>query len=276
MSARVGHALLSCSGSHRWLNCTASVFEEQKYPDTTSIYAEEGSRAHELAEIILKQKLLDKVEKYPEWILNNLQDCKSSLGRNLEETILTHGNLEIKQMLDYVEVYVNHCCSIYDEFELQDLHPFVAIEQVVSLEDYYSGGFGTIDFVCIAGSVLHICDLKYGRGVEVSAIDNSQLILYALGEFIESKDIYNITTIITDIIQPRITYTPSTCTYSLDDLKQFEDTKLLPALNEIYGNQQCSPHFRCGDWCKFCKLNGFCREQKNYIFSKISSFFTNK
>ena len=37
------HALLSASGAHRWLNCTASARLEENMKDTTSCYAKEGS-----------------------------------------------------------------------------------------------------------------------------------------------------------------------------------------------------------------------------------------
>ena len=49
MSSTV-HAVLSCSGSSRWLACPPSARLEQQFPDQTSVYAAEGSKAHEIAE----------------------------------------------------------------------------------------------------------------------------------------------------------------------------------------------------------------------------------
>ena len=47
----VKHALLSASGAHRWLECTPSAKLEEQFPKKTSSYAEEGTAAHELAEL---------------------------------------------------------------------------------------------------------------------------------------------------------------------------------------------------------------------------------
>ena len=44
------HALLSASSSHRWLHCTPSARLEEQFENTTSIFAAEGTAAHELSE----------------------------------------------------------------------------------------------------------------------------------------------------------------------------------------------------------------------------------
>lgn len=45
------HALLSASSAHRWLACTPSARLEEQFPDTASEAAKEGTLAHELAEL---------------------------------------------------------------------------------------------------------------------------------------------------------------------------------------------------------------------------------
>lgn len=45
------HALLSASGAHRWMVCTKSPRLEESMDEETSFYAEEGTLAHELAEL---------------------------------------------------------------------------------------------------------------------------------------------------------------------------------------------------------------------------------
>ena len=55
--AGLGHALLSASSSHRWLNCPPSARLCEKYEDTGSEYAQEGTDAHSLCEYKLKQAL---------------------------------------------------------------------------------------------------------------------------------------------------------------------------------------------------------------------------
>ena len=64
------HAVLSPSSAHRWMVCTPSARMEERFPDESSTYAEEGALAHEYAEKVLKTakqgslpvRLLDKME----------------------------------------------------------------------------------------------------------------------------------------------------------------------------------------------------------------------
>lgn len=51
------HAKLSASGSSRWLNCPGSVKAEEPYPNETSSFAIEGTRAHEVADLSIKNKV---------------------------------------------------------------------------------------------------------------------------------------------------------------------------------------------------------------------------
>ena len=48
--AGLGHALLSASSSHRWLNCPPSARLCEGYEDKGSEYAQEGTDAHSLCE----------------------------------------------------------------------------------------------------------------------------------------------------------------------------------------------------------------------------------
>ena len=46
------HAILSASGSHRWLNCTPSARLEEAEPESKgTVFTQEGTFAHELGEI---------------------------------------------------------------------------------------------------------------------------------------------------------------------------------------------------------------------------------
>ena len=57
------HAVLSASGSHRWLACPPSAKLEQQYKEETSEFAAEGTLAHELGEISLKRDLDQMTER---------------------------------------------------------------------------------------------------------------------------------------------------------------------------------------------------------------------
>ena len=51
------HAKLSASGAGRWASCPGSVQMEDGIPDSESVYAKEGTLAHELSELKLKHYL---------------------------------------------------------------------------------------------------------------------------------------------------------------------------------------------------------------------------
>ena len=65
-------------------------------------------------------------------------------------------------------------------------------------------GFGTADCILIGGDTLHVIDFKYGKGVSVSAEENLQMILYALGAYEACRILYPIETVKLSIVQPRI------------------------------------------------------------------------
>src|SRR3990172_165835 len=44
------HSKFGASKSERWLNCPGSVSLEERFPESSSVYADEGSAAHRLAE----------------------------------------------------------------------------------------------------------------------------------------------------------------------------------------------------------------------------------
>ena len=62
-----------------------------------------------------------------------------------------------------------------------DSRPGMFVEKQVDYSNYVPDGFGTSDCIIVCGENLHIIDFKYGKGVPVSAEDNPQMKLYALG-----------------------------------------------------------------------------------------------
>ena len=169
------HALLSASGSHRWLNCTPSAKLEERFADTTSEAAKEGTLAHELAE----QKLIryfraDKVPKRQTTTRINA---------------LKKDALYQPEMDGHTDRYVEY---IKSEALKYDKNPTVIIEARLDLSKYIRDGFGTADCILIGGGTLQVVDLKYGKGVPVSAEKNPQLMIYALGAWERYSLIYDI------------------------------------------------------------------------------------
>lgn len=266
------HAKLSASSSHRWLACPKSIALEGKFPaEVSSPYAEEGTRAHEMAQLILKNIINNEIVSIPVWLIENLQVSLKEAPEtdDLKELINTFGTPEIKEMLSFIMVYVKKCVAVYENSKANYADTVAYIEERLDYSNYAPKGFGTGDFVCIGGNRITVIDLKYGRGVKVEATDNSQLKLYALGAYGIVDFLYDITEIESIIVQPRI---PNGISYFLVDTKtllNWAENILKPKALLAYRNEG---EYQPGDHCKFCKANGSCRAQLKNIISILKKY----
>ena len=244
------HAVLSASSSHRWLNCTPSVRLEEQFEKTTSVYAEAGTLAHEIGEIKLRKELGQINQK--EYV-NKLSAAVNS-------------DLYSKDMTDYVDVYVDTCLEKFNEAKATTADAIAIIEQKLDFSKWVPDGFGTGDFVVIADGTMEICDLKYGKGVAVSAIDNPQMRLYALGAITEFEFLYDIQKVKMTIIQPRLD-SISTDEITVEELLTWANEYVKPRAElAIKGEGE----FCAGEHCKFCRAKAVCkaRADKNLELAK--------
>lgn len=239
MPTPTGHALLSPSSSHRWLICTPSAMLESSEPSSYSPYAEEGTEAHALAELKLS------------YMLGQINDTEYA-------TKFDHFRLNSKfynyEFNDYVNDYCQEVMTIVKE-DYKGYEVSVHLEQYVTFEDIVPNGGGTSDVVIVGKNFIHIIDLKFGKGVPVSAIGNTQLRLYALGAI--KKYIRECTCIEArmTIIQPRL-HDISTDFVSINELNDWAINYVKPRAElAIAGKGELVP----GDHCKFCKLKGKCK-----------------
>jgi hypothetical protein len=195
------------------------VFAEKDFPNTTSVFAEEGTAAHELAEMLLRGD---------SW--NNV----------IGETLLESNVVVTQDMYDYVMTYVSYVNSISGE---------LFIEQRVDFSHIAPEGFGTSDAIVINDETMTIIDLKYGKGVRVDAENNTQGILYALGAVNDYGMLFNIKTINIVIVQPRLDHI-SEWTIGIDELnrwgerlKQAAELTLSENAPRVPGEKQCQ-------WCR--------------------------
>lgn len=231
------HAKLSASGASRWATCPGSVQMEEGIPDKESVYAQEGTLAHEMSELKLKHYL----------------DPNGFGKRKLNAAIkkLKENELYQAEMESYTDNYVDF---IKEKALSFPSNPYIEIEKRVDFSRWVDGGFGTCDCVLIHGSTLSIIDLKYGKGVPVSAEQNEQLILYALGAYDAFNLIYNLDKIELNIVQPRINNF-STWEISLTELLLWGDYFKVQAEKALGGNGELVPSAKA---CKFCKARDIC------------------
>lgn len=232
------HAVLSASGAHRWLECTPSARLEENFEDRLSDSAKEGTLAHAIAEAKVRNMLIDQLPK-------------RSFNKILKD--FTKDIMYQKEMDTLTDEYAEYIRGIVLSYAQK---PYIAVEVKLNLSAYIPEGFGTADCIIISGNELHIVDLKYGKNVPVSAEDNPQLKLYALGAVGEYELFYNIQSVHMHIFQPRNNDGGGTFTTSVQKLKAWGES-IRPTVEMAYmgaGEQKAGP------WCGFCKAKPICQK----------------
>ena len=232
------HALLSASSAHRWLACTAAPRFEEQFPNGTSDYAEEGSLAHSVCELYARKHFTVMTNRKFNSELKKLQ-AKPHYS---------------DEMLKTAEKYVDY---LREKAMSYPTTPYVTFEVKVDFSDYVPEGFGTCDCVMIGGDTLHITDYKHGKGVEVSAEENPQMRLYALGALKMFAPVFgdSIKKVSMGICQPRITDDESEDGLTVEELRAWGES-IKPRAKEAYDG----PGTFCpGEHCRFCKGKAQCR-----------------
>ncbi|RAK21113.1 uncharacterized protein DUF2800 [Anoxybacillus vitaminiphilus] len=230
------HALLSASAAHRWLACTPSVRLEEQFPDTTSPYAQEGTLAHEIAELKLRKYFIEPMSQ---------RSFSAKLNKFKKHELFQ------EEMLKHTDTYLEYLKEITLAFPSK---PYVAVEKRVDYSAYAPGGFGTCDCIIIHGEHLYVTDFKYGKGVPVSAENNPQMKLYALGAYLEYSLLYPIQHVHLTIVQPRLD-SISEWSLSIDELLAWGE-EIKPIAQKAFNGEG---DFVPGEHCKFCRAKAQCR-----------------
>lgn len=220
------HALLSASSAARWLACPPSAVAAAAYENTSSEYAAEGTRAHEVAEIVASGRVrpgTDGVGFAPD-VTPEMLDCAAGYLDYIQEQIRTPDAVQM-------------------------------LERRVDFSAYVPDGFGTCDCIIIQGDTLTIIDYKYGKGVAVSAENNPQMRLYALGALNDYGIAYDVENVEMHIYQPRINNI-STERLTVSALLEWAEKIVKPtAAKAAKGKGDYNP----GAHCRFCPHAGRCR-----------------
>lgn len=231
------HALLSPSAAHRWINCTAAPRLEADVEDKGSEFAAEGTLAHAYC----------------------AQKLKAFLGLPTEDEAKEIAELNDRyhtgEMDEYTDTYKTIVLEKYNAARAKTKDALLLIETRLDFSEYVPDAFGTADAIIIADGTMEIIDFKYGKGVKVSAEDNPQMKIYALGAYEKFSFEYKIDRVRMTIIQPRIENF-SEWELSVSELMAWTDSVLTPKAQQAYkGDGPQVP----GDWCQFCKVKSSCR-----------------
>lgn len=233
------HALLSASSASRWLHCTAAPRFEAQFPETTSEYAEEGRLAHAICELKVIKHFTTQIK--PRTYTTRLKKLKEN-------------PLYQDEMDKTSDLYLEHLTERAMRYNAK---PNVAAEVQVDFAEYVPEGFGTCDCIMIGGDTLSITDYKHGKGVPVSAENNPQMRLYALGALKRYKPVYggSIKKVCMTIDQPRIQTEPSSEIITVEELLAWGESIKPVAAKAYMGLGEFCP----GEHCRFCRGKAKCK-----------------
>jgi len=238
------HAILSASGSKRWLSCTPSArleatLPEQKRATGAFDFSQEGTTAHTLGEIKLRYHYNQiGIEEYQ---------------REYEIIKATpYYNDDFEANVDNYVLYVRSQIGEGDT---------PLFEQRVDFSDWVPDGFGTADVVILSKHAVRVIDLKFGKGIPVSALHNTQLRLYALGAYSKFKEDYpELKEVSYTIHQPRLDSISSDGT-SIAKLVDWANYFVKPKAKKAWSG---TGEFLPGEWCQFCRAKATCRARSDF------------
>lgn len=218
------------------MNCTAAPRLEATVPDKESTYAQEGTLAHAYGAKKLKSFL---------GVATTDED---------KEIAQLNARYHTGEMDEYTDTYKVIVLEKFNAARTVTKDAQLLIETRLDFSDYVPEAFGTSDATIIADGLMEVIDFKYGKGVRVSAVDNEQMKIYALGAYLKHSFEYRIDRVRMTIVQPRIDNL-SEFEISVDDLLDWAGNELRPKAVEAFsGKGQQSP----GEWCQFCKVKCGC------------------
>ena len=248
----MSHATLAPSAAHKWINCPPSARLEEKFPDTVSEVALEGTFAHKLAETFLQ----------------NFFELIPAENFQAEYEKLKTNKFYSRELEEYVETYTATVTEKFVQAKAKDKGAAVLLEQKVDLTEFVPQGYGHADAIIIADGVMEICDLKYGAGVKVNAKNNPQLRLYALGAYSELSFLYDIKSVTVTIVQPRNGGISSENISVSELLDWGEKIKKIAEL-AFKGEGE----FKAGEHCKFCRASMRCKTFAEYQLEVVKKDF---
>jgi hypothetical protein len=251
----MAHAFLSPSGAAAWMRCNAKPFRERDFPETTNDSADEGTAAHYLLEQCLEQNV--NADHFT-GLRIKVENGKTEFHTSGAYPVGPDMTREIQKVLDLARSDADGA-TIYAEQQLP-------IEQFTGEQ----GATGTCDMVIVKGKTLWIRDLKFGRGVQVFAEGNEQLLLYGGAALDEFDVMGEIETLVLCIDQPRLSH------FDKWELSVSEARELLAAVRATAERILLAEDLAATPGekqCRFCKASATCAERTAFTTELVVGEF---
>lgn len=272
------HALLSPSGSKKWLACAASLACEADIPNVSGAAAVNGTCMHTLSEHLINMAIKgldERADKYKgAYVLNEGKGHIKALTKPEKGAVLI-----TEDFVSQVNKYVDYCRPIIDAAELVEVESRVNLTRIlhpgVELNGEPLQTFGTADLVAVMpDGVLIVGDLKTGRH-KVLAKENKQMMLYALGLLRKLKRLYDITAVRLVIFQPYAGGADEwdTTPEALELFGKFAQKAALKAIDAFErGKKGLKPaDFRPGnDACQWCRFSEKCNAKRKVATASVT------
>ena len=255
------HAVLGASSAKRWLTCTPSARLGERltsrFGSESSPYAQEGTKAHALAEIKVR-KAFYAADGMTTAVYSRMGEEERDAYTGINAFRFDALRAELGDIPSDMEHATDAYCDVVMEKYLsakdRDPSTRLLLEQRLDYSAWVPSGFGTGDCVIVSDSLLEVCDYKHGMGIPVDAVDNPQLRLYGLGAIAKFGQLYDFPAVRMTIIQPRLE-SVSEETLDREALLDWAETEVREKAELAWKGVG---DFVPGDHCRFCPAKAVC------------------
>ena len=255
------HAILGASSAKRWLTCTPSARLGERLTSRlgseSSPYAQEGTKAHALAEIKVR-KAFYAADGMTTTVYSRMSQEERDAYTGINAFRYDALRAELGEIPSDMEHATDAYCDVVMEKYLsakdQDASTRLLLEQRLDYSRWVPSGFGTGDCVIVSDSLLEVIDYKHGVGITVDAVDNPQLRLYGLGAIAKFGQLYDFPAVRMTIIQPRLE-SVSEETLGRVELLDWAEAEVREKAQQAWKG---IGDFVPGDHCRFCPAKAVC------------------